>query len=617
MANSTLRLVALGIISLASIFIGFIWLSPREAEDVFRAVGYWNIVALLVAFISYTWKDLVGFVRASYQNKGLIAVTLICLALTSYLYTREGGGFKIVFDEQNLTNVSLSLHKYNDPIIRESTLMDEAYYQSIDKRPLLFPVLLSLVHDVFGYYPKNPFYLNFCFTFAFLFLLSLLVRRIHSNTAGFYVLVLAASFPLIEQNSSGGGFELLNLSAILLCTIFSMKFWKNPDDASLSKLILCVGLASHVRYESSIIILPVAALYLAACIRARRLWLPLPVILIPLAYITLPLQYFAIRDQATYWQSGGLSGSGTFSMDYLAPNLRHAWNFLFSPNPGFAGSPIIAVIGLLGLMTIGAFSITRAKRFYRGHSDRVVAVAFAGCMLVHTFIILVFYFGQLDNSLVSRLGFPLFLLLIVCASLLLGHLHRFNKAGRYAALGLVLASGIYANNIYSKTYYTDKNGIHAQIDRALDFAKTLPKDGRYLFITPHTQIFELEGFNNLSTKRVNVQANLDRIESLQTHFELMTYDAIYVFEFGRLRIMEDGSIEKKIFSGTSPSPAVKTEQVWEGTTALHNFTRISKVVSIDSTKHRQLGMDEIDPNEFKSFHMPQNDEYMRWKRSLP
>ena len=81
----------------------------------------------------------------------------------------------------------------------------------MDKRQLFFPFLVSILHDLIGYRPSNAFVLNGILVFVFLPLVNAAGRRLAGRMAGWLGVVLFAGLPLLAQNATGGGFELLNI----------------------------------------------------------------------------------------------------------------------------------------------------------------------------------------------------------------------------------------------------------------------------------------------------------------------------------------------------------------------------------------------------------------------
>ena len=100
----------------------------------------------------------------------------------SVLLVHESFGFKIVMDELMLLGTSMSMHldrvaltplRGND-IQGAFVVLDGI----VDKRPLFFPFLVSIVHDLSGYRPENAFFLNGLLTFVLLGLTWSLGRRL-------------------------------------------------------------------------------------------------------------------------------------------------------------------------------------------------------------------------------------------------------------------------------------------------------------------------------------------------------------------------------------------------------------------------------------------------------
>src|SRR6185436_2307184 len=107
----------------------------------------------------------------------------------------------------------------------------------VDKRPLFFPFLLSLVHDVGGYRPANAFILNGILSFVFLGLVFVTGRMLAGRVAGWLGVALFAGLPLLAQNSTGGGFELLNLVMLLATLLLGVRFVERGDEPSLTAFV--------------------------------------------------------------------------------------------------------------------------------------------------------------------------------------------------------------------------------------------------------------------------------------------------------------------------------------------------------------------------------------------
>ena len=130
----------------------------------------------------------------------------------------------------------------------------------LDKRPLFQPLLVSLLHDLTGYRPENVFALNSALTFGLLGLVYVACRKLAGREAGILAVLLLTSLPLLAQNATGGGFELLNLVMIMSTLLLGMRFAEKRDPGSLQALLLSAVLLAQTRYESILFMLPVGLL---------------------------------------------------------------------------------------------------------------------------------------------------------------------------------------------------------------------------------------------------------------------------------------------------------------------------------------------------------------------
>ncbi len=607
MVNAPLRLLALAIVSIAAVYFGFFAVSPEQQELLFRDFGYWNILILFVSLVALfcagNGKVFLDWIR----QRESIALIISCLLAATFLYTREGGSFKIIFDEQLLSNVALNMSNLHEPVVRESSLADVAWYDVIDKRPLLFPLILSLVHNIFGYAPENAFYLNFVLTALFLGLLYCLLKQIANRTAAIYAVAIACFMPLIEQNSSGGGFEMLNLCGILIAAQLAIKYWKKPSATALSQLVLSLALLSHIRYESVLIALPFAVLVAVSWIKEKQITLPLAVILVPFSFLPLAWQFNFIKTQPQYWQYS-LKGDSSFDLSYFSTNIKHAANFLFIPSTQYAGSPIIGILGVCSLVALIAFSITRRESIYANRPDRVATCVTAIGLILQTLLVFFFTFGQLDDSIVSRLGLPLVLLLISSGAIVLAVFHKTNKYAKTLSLTVTAAAALFAFKSYSFPEYTNGNAIRKRIEVTLDFADALPQ-GNYLFVSAMPRALELEGYNNISTATARL-----RIPNIKQHIELGTYDKVFVVQYGAFFNTEAGP-EKRILTATKIGAKAILTPVLEQSLLAKNFLRISEITGFNLDAPDEL--DDFVTGHEHSFRELSAEEYKDFVDSLP
>lgn len=605
------RLFLFAFVTIASLVFSIFFLDEEQALVAYIDLGYINI-AILAALASFyilrgNVHRAISWAR-DVKNAGIIVA---CILASTYLFTREGPGFKIAFDEQVLTNVSMNLHEHHVPVISESPLIGYSRYELLDKRPLLFPFVLSLTHDIIGYRSSNGFYVNGLLTLFMLLALAILMKRVASRRVAYISIILAACMPLIGQSSSGSGFEILNLCCILIVVWLGLEYWKNPTNAAIARLAFAGVLAAQVRYESVLIAIPIAALIIVKSINEKKVRMPWILCSVPLFFIPLVWQQRAVAANPERYQYT-VDNEQLFSIDHLAPNLDSAFRFFFIPSNLYAGSPFIGFVGAAGILAIAAFTLTRKKEIYSNNPSRVALLFFSLYLIPLALLLSVFYFGQFDNPIVSRLALPLILAFIIAGSILLGSIQKLNNAARVASYAFILATILYASKLYANPRYKDTNFLHARIEWILDFSNKLP-EGEYLFISTMPPVFEIEKMNALHMSRARKS-----LEKLAKQQEFKTYRDIFVIQNFMLETVDD-KLTALPLPHNDLGPAVKLETLSEASFALYNFSRISRVVDINLALDVEEVPVEQNSNVVNStqFKSPNEEETKTWRKALP
>jgi hypothetical protein len=249
------RILLLGLICALAVTLGFVTFTAPQAVLAARYAGYWIVLIATLLFgfhlvrsLRPDWPQVAAW--RTWWRPGLVL-----LAATIVLHVHEQHGFKIVADEVVLQLTAQRMH-----FAREAGVVLRGYdyagnftpfMVALDKRPLFFPFLLSLVHDLTGYRVSNGFVLNALLSLAFMTLAMLVARRIGGWGAACTAALLLAGVPLVAQNACGSGFDLLNLVMILLVWWLAMRHAEEPqNDDRLAAFVLGAILLAQVRYES-------------------------------------------------------------------------------------------------------------------------------------------------------------------------------------------------------------------------------------------------------------------------------------------------------------------------------------------------------------------------------
>ena len=269
-----------------AVILGFFAIPSRAAIVLVSDTGYWFELAAFLLFLRALWLTFRDELKAfQWRQLDWASVTVVGLGGV-VLLVHETYGFKIIMDEIMLLGTSMSMHFDKTVLtpIRGNDIQGAFVILDgiMDKRPLFFPFLLSLLHDLTGYRPANVFILNSVLTFVLLGLTYATGRMLAGRRAGWLGVLLFAGLPLLGQNATGGGFELLNIVMILATLLLGARFVQKRDEASLSALCYSTLLLGQTRYESLIYVLPVVILVLWVWFSEGRSMLSWPVILAPL-----------------------------------------------------------------------------------------------------------------------------------------------------------------------------------------------------------------------------------------------------------------------------------------------------------------------------------------------
>jgi hypothetical protein len=403
-----------------AVAVGFVLVSPLMAIKVVRFGGYYVILAAFAAFSVALVRELrTGGIRWTSADWWMVGAGL---AVTSIWQAQEIHGFKILMDELVLNVTSQSMH-FDREVFTPLKAHDVDGLHLVlggilDKRPLFFPFLVSVLHDLTGFRPENAFVLNGVLAPLLLLLAGRLGCLLGGSTAaGIVTILLLAGVPLVGLSATGGGFDLLNLVMICACALLSIRFLNAPTRLSQDALVLGAVLLAQTRYESAIFV-PVAGLVLVAgWWSLRRVVFSWGLVAAPLLLVTIPLQNKLFALSPGYW-SVGLTDD-PFHTKYFFENVGHAVNFLFKVDEFQSGSLPLSIVGLVSLPFALLF-VLRRWRATLARGEQFVFAVFAAAILANLALLLCYFWGQLDDFMATRLALPLLLLFALAGAFVFG-----------------------------------------------------------------------------------------------------------------------------------------------------------------------------------------------------
>lgn len=572
-----MRLALAGAAGVLAVYLGFIGVSVPAAEQFIKHAGYHVILGSAALFLHALWQAWRRRAPDGGEPLTLGQRVLVALAIAGFSFlaiNSEPFRSKILNDEFVLQSTAFNMHYF-----REVTTMVRGYDiqgvflctdSYLDKRPYLYPFVVSLFHDLTGYRPLNAYLVNALLMPVALWLVFVFGRLLAGWRSGLLAVVLLGALPLLGQNATGSGMELLNVVMILATLVLAAIYLRNPSPESLAALGMAAVLLAQARYESAVYVGPVGLVMLAGWMRVRRLIIPWQLLLVPLLLVPCALQNKVLSNSPLLWELNEKSAT-RFSLSYFADNALGAWHFLLSPNPMMGNSRFLSVVGLLALGWC-AWRVVRAIRRWREAPAAPFAfAAFGLAIAANTLLVFCYYWSNFTDPMASRFSLPLHLALAGCGVLLMAHLDRWWPATKVlTAAGLVFLLGV------STSRYAYHGYSHIGIDE-MEWEKrvvqSLPPGKRIVIANKTTLPWLMEKIPSILIGRARIVP--DRLAYQLAHRDFVE---ILVMQGAR---PTSGEGDFELPPADRLPPEFKLELIAERRFG-SKLARISRLVSIDS-----------------------------------
>lgn len=437
------QLPALAVTAPLAVWAGFIGPSVHQAEQLVNR-GAYPVMALTVAWFGIAlfrlWRTRPPAAFPVSRCEAWTAGALVVL-FTWLAFNAEPLRAKVLNDEFVLQSTAFNLHYF-----REAGTMVRGYEVDgvflsldnyIDKRPILFPFLVSVVHDLTGFRVGNAFAVNVALYPVLLILAWWLARRFAGPRAGLLAIALLGGLPLLAQNATGAGMELINAVMILATAGLAIHYLARPEASRLSAFVLALVLLGQARYESALFVGAGAIVVMLGWWRERRPVLAWAAVFAPLLLVPFALQHKVLANTPVLWE---LTEERTtrFSLDYVPDNLRRAVDFFFSTDMGLANSWYLSLAGVVAVAWLAVGIWRERRRPLREWPPAVLAVApLAAGIGVNLVLVMAYYWAGLNDPMASRFALPFYVLLALLAAVALT---RMDARGRVAGLALAGAA---------------------------------------------------------------------------------------------------------------------------------------------------------------------------------
>jgi len=575
--NNIIKLVILVAVAALVLRERFLVISPQTASRLIVGWGYWVVALTFAGFLILLIKSLPAM-DGLWQRRKVHLAGLLCILLAAiYFQAHEPREFKVLFDEFVVSGVARNMH-----FDRQPNYPGRAHYfngrlvimeSGVDKRPLFFSFVISLVHDLTGYRPENVFYLNACLAAVLLLLVYAFGFKMGGPRLGCLGVLILAGLPLIAQNATGGGFELMNLVMILALYFSGCLYYRSPGTQGLNLFILTAVLLAQVRYESMLYVLIVPAVAVCKWLHEKRITLTWMAAMAPVLLLIPLLENKVFVSNPGFFQTG--PGQAFLSLHYLPDNAEVAMFYLFYPSFDSTSSLLLSVLGLFGVAFFAFLAVTKIKQWVSQRKEDIVLLSIFVVTCIDTTVALCVFWGHWDDPMVARFSLPLQLLMVI---LTLRIIVEFLKSRTLPKWTMVLA-GIWIVLFAapaSTRHYQTSNIITAREYTWLfkylahkDPSSTLTISGSCIGPILHS----MPAISIATAKQARWQ--------IKTCLDEGIYREIIVIQ----RFIMDYKLGKYVESGPEPlGPGFKLETISEQRFRPDMISRISRVVDVDMTK---------------------------------
>jgi len=432
-----IRLLIFGATGLAAFAYGFLLNSPAGAGLLVQKYGYYVVLAAFVWWLWAVGRSVGREARALPAKAGGILcrhrwAAVMIAGLTLVAVFSVPYNYKVLYDELVLQSTASSMH-----LFRETASVQRGYEVAgefrtlevyLDKRPLFYPFVVSLAHDLTGFRVLNAYLINTLLMPVALTLLYGVAGRMGGRAAGLAAVACFGASPLLIQNANGTGMELLNVVMILASLWLAIRYLEKPGEDRLSALVLACVLLVQTRYESAIYAAPTALVVFEGWRRAGRVVMSWAAIAAPLLLLPYALQNTYVSGTPVLWE---LSGDATkrFGLGFLGKNLTAAVQYFFEVTPMYLNTPLLSVLGM-GALAWMVWRFVRGgwREWRNAPAAWVVAALFGAGALANLSLLMLYYWGQFTDPLVFRLALPVDLALVLAITWRLGILPMERRA---------------------------------------------------------------------------------------------------------------------------------------------------------------------------------------------
>lgn len=463
--------------------------------------------------------------------------------------------FKVLSDEANLIGVSLAM--FEDRVISLPVQNLNLAYADFNpeyvpnKRPLLFPFLVSVVHGVAGYNASHGLVVNFICSIVVLWTIFAYLGNYYSDFHASIGVLLFVSLPVFPIWITSSGFETLNLMMMVLLFYFVDDALRNREAPSSDLIVWTLLLLSQCRYESTIFIVIVLLIvpYLG--------WRSFLQKLSPMSCLAPLFMLPVIWQRRFFWgyseplrkdmQLIETAGQG-FGLENLVGNLGKNITVLSGVDPQFGFNVVVMALSVLGAWML-ARQLVLKETVHIGPPPGVTLMG-----IITSIVMLGIYsfyrWGNFLDPVANRMAVVFAPLMVVAATHFLYIITNYRPAGTRLVIVLVCMLNLVFLMPFSQKETIIRNlSLTYEYNRVVDYLKrNFDEEGEnILIISDRPNLYLVHDMGSVTFAYANQHAG--EIAKLMRSY----YDRVLVLQ---RTAYETG----RVLPGTAISPAYKLEK---------------------------------------------------------
>ncbi len=547
-------------------FLYIFTFTHRTLAKALYSYGSYYLIFLLVALWVITILQCILHqkvnLRSAIRSYGSgIAVSLV---LASIIFVSVKPLFRVLSDETNLLAVSKSMvyEKRADNVTMGMWYYDNFYpmNREVEKRPLLFPFLVSIVHTLLGYRAENAFILNFLILVSLFLLIYLLIKNNLGDIWAFPAVLLVASQPIVSQCATSGGFDLLAALFLVICFACLKWFLEKPLSPLRFQLLwVSLLMLSNIRHEgilSFAIVMAFLAFFRHVKIKFFDKGTSVVYFSTPIILLLIYWQRLLIKDP---FETKG----APFAIDYF---IRNNITFLKTLVDYRFFLPYAAIINVLGVISLFYFGyLLFSERAFKEMSQRLLLAISAACLLANWALYTSYYNGLIDHPSDARYYVVFFILLSALALALFNNFRFFKQKPAYLMFFSIAMFMLY-HPVSVEDRFSRTQTLPREYRFVMDFLKRESRQDRsFLVIADRPGQYAVHNYGAVNFQHANASP------SVLEGFNNYLYRNIFV-------VQEIEFKTSKPTHNTSLKEDYALETLAESQNDVEHWTRISRVL---------------------------------------